>query len=48
MSKESYWAFFTTIKMESRKDWDRQESLLIKPNYDKARKGENEYDFEIL
>jgi hypothetical protein len=48
MSKESYWAFFTTIKMESREDWDRQKNLLIKPNYDKARKGESEYDFEIL
>ena len=48
MSKESYWAFFTTIKMESREDWNRQEKLLIKPNYDKARKGESEYDFEIL
>ena len=48
MSKNSYWAFFTTIKMESRKDWERQENLLIKPNYDKARKGESEYDFEIL
>jgi hypothetical protein len=48
MSKESYWAFFTTIKMESQEDWDRQENLLVKPNYDKARKGESEYDFEIL
>jgi hypothetical protein len=48
MSKESYWAFFTTIKMKSQEDWDRQENLLVKPNYDKARKGESEYDFEIL
>jgi hypothetical protein len=48
MSKNSYWAFFTIIKMESRKDWERQENLLMKPNYDKARKGESEYDFEIL
>ncbi len=48
MSKESYWGFFTTIKMESREDWRKQENLLIKPNYNKARKGEREYDFEIL
>ena len=48
MSKESYWAFFTIIKMEKVEDWERQEKLLIKPNYDKARKGESEYDFEIL
>ncbi|MEK9619620.1 MAG: hypothetical protein VW078_05950 [Flavobacteriales bacterium] len=48
MSKESYWAFFTKIKMEKKEDWERQENLLIKPDYDKARIGESEYDFEIL
>ena len=48
MSKESYWAFFTKIKMEKKEDWERQEKLLIKPDYDKARIGESEYDFEIL
>ena len=48
MSKESYWAFFTTIKMEKAEDWERQENLLIKPDYDKAKKGEGEYDFKIL
>ena len=48
MSKESYWAFFTKIKMEKIEDWERQEKLLIKPDYDKARIGESEYDFEIL
>ena len=48
MSKESYWAFFTTIKMEKAEDWERQEKLLKKPNYDNAKKGESEYDFEIL
>ena len=48
MSKESYWAFFTKIKMEKKEDWERQEKLLIKPDYDKAKIGESEYDFEIL
>jgi len=48
MSKESYWAFFTKIKMEKIEDWERQEKLLIKPDYDKAKIGESEYDFEIL
>ena len=48
MSKESYWAFFTTIKMEKAEDWERQENLLIKPDYDKAKEGEGEYDFKIL
>ena len=48
MSKESYWAFFTTIKMEKAEDWERQEKLLKKPNYYNAKKGESEYDFEIL
>lgn len=48
MSKESYCAFFTTIKMEKDEDWERQENLLIKPDYEKARKGESEYDFKIL
>ena len=38
MSKESYWAFFTTIKMENAKDWDRQKVLLKYPDYNKARK----------
>ena len=48
MSKESYWAFFTKIKMEKEEDWERQENLLKKPDYNKARKGESEYDFEVL
>ncbi len=48
MSKESYWAFFTKIKMENAEDWERQEDLLIKPDYKKAKKGESEYNFEIL
>ena len=47
MSKESYWAFFTKIKMENAKDWDRQKVLLKYPDYNKARSGKLEYDFEI-
>jgi hypothetical protein len=47
MSKESYWAFFTTIKMEKAEDWKRQEVLLKSPNYNKARNGKLEYDFEV-
>ena len=48
MTKESYWAFFTKVKMKNSEDWQRQKSLLIKPDYEKAKKGESEYDFELL
>ena len=48
MSKESYWAFFTTIKMKNAQDWERQKILLNAPNYNKARNGELEYDFEVF
>ena len=48
MSKESYWAFFTTIKMKNAQDWERQKILLNAPDYNKARNGELEYDFEVF
>ena len=34
--------------MEKAEDWEKQEKLLIKPDYDKAMNGEGEYDFKIL
>ena len=48
MSKEAYWAFFFKPKMDTSKDWDQQKKFLKTPDYDKARKGEKEYDFKIL
>ena len=48
MSKESYWAFFTTIKMKNAQDWERQKILLNAPDYNKARNGELEYDFKVF
>ena len=48
MSKEAYWAFFFTPKMDTSRDWDQQKIFLKTPDYDKARKGEKEYDFKIL
>ena len=48
MSKESYWAFFTTIKMEKTEDWERQKILLKSPDYNKAKRGKKEYKFNIL
>ena len=47
MSKESYWGFFTKIKMEKAEDWERQKVLLKSPDYNKARNGKLEYDFEV-
>ena len=48
MSKESYWAFFTTIKMKNAQDWERQKLLLNAPDYNEARRGELEYDFKVF
>lgn len=48
MSKEAYWAFFFTPKMDTSRDWDLQKKFLKTPDYDKARKGEKEYNFKIL
>ena len=48
MSKESYWAFFTTINMKNAQDWERQKLLLNAPDYNKARNGELEYDFKVF
>jgi hypothetical protein len=45
MSKESYWYNFTTLKFSAKKDWEIQESLLKHPDYKKALKGEDEYNF---
>ena len=45
MSKKAYWHNFTTLKFSAKKDWETQESLLKHPNYDKALKGEDEYNF---
>ena len=48
MTKEAYWEFFFTPKMNTSSDWDKQKKILKTPNYDKARKGEKEYNFRIL
>ena len=48
MTKEAYWEFFFTPKMNTSSDWDKQKNILKTPNYDKARKGEKEYNFRIL
>ena len=45
MSKKSYWNYFTTLKFKAEKDWGNQEKLLLHPDYEKAIKGEDEYDF---
>ena len=48
MSKESYWHFFTTLKMRTSDNWEKQSNLLREPDYEKARKGEKEYDFAVF
>jgi hypothetical protein len=48
MSKESYWRFFTTLKMRTADNWEKQSNLLREPDYEKARKGEKEYDFSVF
>ena len=45
MSKDSYWTYFTTLKFKAKNDWENQEKLLLHPDYEKAIKGEDEYDF---
>ena len=48
MTKESYWGFFTTLKMRNSENWEKQSELLSKPDYEKAIKGEKEYDFSLF
>ena len=48
MTKEAYWEFFFTSKMSTSSDWDKQKKILKTPNYDKARRGEKEYNFKIF
>lgn len=48
MSKESYWRFFTTLKMRTADNWEKQSNLLSAPDYEKAIKGEKEYDFSVF
>ncbi len=43
MTKEAYWENLFTLKFSNQKDWVDQEKLLKHPNYEKAKKGENEY-----
>ena len=48
MTKASYWRFFITLKMKTSDNWEKQKELLSKPDYEKARKGEKEYDFSVF
>ena len=48
MTKESYWYFFTTLKMKTEENWQKQTELLSKPDYDKAKRGEKEYEFSVF
>ena len=48
MVKTNPWEFFFTPKMNTSSDWDKQKKILKTPNYDKARKGEKEYNFKIF
>lgn len=48
MTKKAYWEFFLYKKMANSKDWEKQKILLGSPDYNKARKGESEYDFEVF
>jgi UTP-glucose-1-phosphate uridylyltransferase len=43
----SRWGIFNfkTLKFSAKKDWEIQESLLNHPDYKKAIKGEDEYNF---
>lgn len=45
MTKEAYWNVFLKMEM-SADDWARQERYIQSPDYDKARAGEDEYDFD--
>ena len=46
MTKEAYWNVFLKSKFHSEEEWTQQESYLQLPEQDKARKGEDEYDFD--
>ena len=46
MTKEAYWNVFLKSKFHSEEEWVQQEIYLQKPEQDKARKGEDEYDFD--
>ena len=45
MTKEAYWNVFLKMEMSS-DDWARQERYIQSPDYDKAKAGEDEYDFD--
>ena len=45
MTKEAYWNVFLKMEM-SADDWARQERYIQSPDYDKAKAGEDEYDFD--
>jgi hypothetical protein len=45
MTKKAYWNVFLKMEM-SADDWARQERYLQSPDQNKARAGEDEYDFD--
>jgi len=45
MTKEAYWNVFLKSRFEFEEEWDQQEIYLQLPDQEKARKGEDEYDF---
>lgn len=45
MTKEAYWNVFLKSRFLKKEEWAQQEILLQAPDEEKAKKGENEYDF---
>ena len=46
LSKESYWIHFNKRNLNTEQEWDRFESTLKHPDYEKAKKGIDEYNFK--
>lgn len=46
MTKEAYWTHFNKLKMKTANDWKILERQIKTPNYEAAKKGKDEYEFD--